>query len=301
MGFSLCIPLYVPPHLEARKLEKGLKELYSIVMNIRILFLGEIVGRPGIHAIRDGLKILKKEKEIDFVVANGEGTTNGFGIGKNHALQLLKIGVDLITTGEKTYFKKDMVEHIAKNGRIIRPANYPAGNPGRGYRIVEIKGKKVGFIVLLGNSDFPRTHLGNPYLGANALLERMKSETDAICIQFHASTTAEKQTMAHHVDGRASAMIGTHTKVLTSDARILPHGTAMITDNGRCGSPTGVGGFDASTEIERFLTQIPSRSQENWGKIELQGVIVDINESGKATNIELVKEQVKIIEDKGAS
>lgn len=278
-----------------------MKDIYSMIMNIRILFLGEIVGRPGIHAIRDGLKLFKKEQEIDFVVANGEGTTNGFGIGKNHALQLLKIGVDLITTGEKTYFKKDMVEHIAKNGRIIRPANYPAGNPGRGYRIIDIKDRKVGFIVLLGNSDFPRTHLGNPYLGANALLEKMKSDTDAICIQFHASTTAEKQTMAHHVDGRAAAMIGTHTKVLTSDARILPHGTAMITDNGRCGSSEGVGGFDASIEIERFLTQIPSRSQENWGKLELQGVIVEIDETGKATKIEMVKEQVKNTEEKPAS
>ncbi len=104
-------------------------------MNIRILFLGEIVGRPGIHALKDGLKTLKESQRIDFVVANGEGTTNGFGIGKNHALQIMKLGVDLITTGEKTYYKKDMVEHIGKNGHIIRPANYPAGNPGRGYRI----------------------------------------------------------------------------------------------------------------------------------------------------------------------
>lgn len=270
-------------------------------MNIRILFLGEIVGRPGIHALRDGLKTLKSERNIDFVVANGEGTTNGFGIGKNHALQLLKIGVDLITTGEKTYFKKDMVEHIAKNNRILRPANYPAGNPGRGYRIVKIKEKLVGFVVLLGNSDFPRTHLSNPYLAANALLEKMKGDTDAICIQFHASTTAEKQTMAHHVDGRAAAMIGTHTKVLTSDARLLPHGTAMITDNGHCGSTTGVGGFEAAVEIERFLTQIPTRSQESWGKLELQGVIVELDDAGKAANIELVKEHVASTEEKPAS
>lgn len=287
--------------MRARKLAKGLKELYSMSMNIRILFLGEIVGRPGIRAIRDGLKDLKKERSIDFVVANGEGATNGFGIGKNHAIQLLKIGIDIITTGEKTYYKKDMVEHIAKNGHILRPANYPAGNPGRGFRIVEISGRKVGFISLLGNSDFPRTHLANPYIAAQTLIERMKVETSTICLQFHASTTAEKQTMAYHADGKAAAMIGTHTKVLTSDARILPHNTAMITDNGRCGSTGGVGGFDPSVEIERFLTQIPSRSQEYWSNLELQGVIVEIDDEGKAVSIETVKKTVIPVEETTAS
>ena len=270
-------------------------------MNIRILFLGEIVGRPGIHALKDGLKKLKETQDIDFVVANGEGTTNGFGIGKNHALQILKLGIDLITTGEKTYFKKEMVEHIVKNARIIRPANYPAGNPGRGYRIFDIKGIKVGFITLLGNSDFPRTHLSNPYHATNVLIEKLKPETQAICLQFHASTTAEKQTMAFHVDGKIAAMIGTHTKVLTSDARVLAGGTAMVTDNGHCGSNAGVGGFDAKIEIERFLTQIPSRSQEAWGNLELQGVLVEIDEAGKAVSIETIRQPVAEPEQKPAS
>lgn len=266
-------------------------------MSIRILFLGEIVGRPGIHALKSGLKKFTESKRVDFVVANGEGTTNGFGIGKNHALQLLKIGVDLITTGEKTYFKKDMVEHIGTNSRILRPANYPAGNPGRGWRTCEINGMKVGFITLLGNSDFPRTHLSNPYIAAQALIEKLKGETQALCIQFHASTTAEKQTMAYHVDGKAAAMIGTHTKTLTSDARIFPLGTAMITDNGRCGSSISVGGFDATTEVERFLTQVPSRSKESWGTLELQGVIIEIDESGKAQDIETIRHVVTTVAD----
>lgn len=261
-------------------------------MSIRILFLGEIVGRPGIHAVKHGLKALRENRHVDFVVANGEGTTNGFGIGMNHALQLQKLGIGLITTGEKTYFKIDMVEHIVKNPRIIRPANYPAGNPGRGYRIIDIGSMKVAFITLLGTSDFPRTHLANPYIAANALIDKVRTEAPAVCVQFHASTTAEKNTMAHHIDGRAAAMIGTHTKVLTADARILAGGTAMVTDNGRCGSSTGVGGFDSKIEIERFLTQIPSRSQESWGGIELQGVIVEIDGSGKAIAIETVRQPV---------
>lgn len=270
-------------------------------MNIRILFLGEIVGRPGIHALRYGLKGLKSERKIDFTVANAEGTTNGFGIGKNHAIQLLKMGIDLLTTGEKTYFKKDMVEHIGKNNRIVRPANYPAGNPGKGIRIVEIRGKKVGFFTLLGNSDFPRTHLANPYLAAQSIIEKLRSETDVLCLQFHASTTAEKQTMAYHVDGKVAAMVGTHTKVLTADAHILPHGTAMITDNGRCGSSCGVGGFEPQIELERFLTQVPSRSQEYWSKLELQGVIIEIDDAGKAQTIEAIRIPVEVPEEKPAS
>lgn len=267
-------------------------------MSIRILFLGEIVGRPGMYAVKQGLKTLRETHRVDYVVANGEGATGGFGIGKNHALQLQKNGIDLITTGEKTYFKIDMAEHIEKNARILRPANYPSGNPGRGYRFVDIGETKVAFITLLGNSDFPHTHLANPYIGVNLLLEKIRIQTPCICVQFHASTTAEKATMAYHLDGRATAMIGTHAKVLTADARILAGCTAMITDNGRCGSTMSVGGFDPQVEIERFLTQIPSRSNESWDALELQGVIVETDPSGKALAIETIRQPVETPEDR---
>ena len=262
-------------------------------MSIRMLFLGEIVGKPGIHAIKSGLKALKESKNIDYVVANGEGATNGFGIGKNHALQLQKLGVNIITTGEKSYYKIDMVEHIARNPYILRPANYPAGNPGRGYRFIEVKGQKIAIVTLLGTSDFPRTHLANPYLAINAILEKVKAETQTVFVQFHASTTAEKNTMAHHLNGRATGMIGTHSKVLTSDARILSGGTAMITDNGRCGSSLSVGGFDPAVEIARYLSQIPTRSHETWEDLELQGVVVEFDEQGKALAIETIRIAVK--------
>jgi 2',3'-cyclic-nucleotide 2'-phosphodiesterase len=202
---------------------------------------------------------------------------------------LHKLGVNIITTGEKTYYKIDMVEHIAKNTHILRPANYPNGNPGRGYRISEIKNLKVAFITLLGNSEFPKTHLANPYIAINTLLEKLKSETPLVFLQFHAATTAEKVTMAYHVEGRATAMIGTHTKVLTADARILPKGTAMITDTGRCGSTLSVGGFDPTIEIARHISQIPSRSMDAWAGIELQGAIVECGEDGKALTIETIR------------
>jgi metallophosphoesterase (TIGR00282 family) len=262
-------------------------------MSIRILFLGEIVGKPGMHVIKKGLKGLKEETKADYVVANGEGVTNGFGIGHIHAVQLLKSGIDLITTGEKTFYKKDMVESISKNGRMLRPANFPPKTPGRGYKVVEIEGIKVAFITLLGTAEFNRITVFNPYLHINSLIERLKDESDAIVLQFHASTTAEKNTMAFHTDGRVAAMIGTHTKVLTSDARLLPLHTAMITDNGMCGTISGVGGFEAKTEIKRFLTQIPSRSMQTFGTLEAQGVVVEIDKSGKALSIEPVKYGVK--------
>jgi len=262
-------------------------------MSIRILFLGEIVGKPGLHVIKKGLTGLKEETKADYVVANGEGVTNGFGIGHIHAVQLLKGGIDLITTGEKTFYKKDMVESISKNGKIVRPANFPLKTPGRGYKIVEINTMKVAFITLLGTAEFNRITVFNPYLQINSLIERLKEDCDAIVLQFHASTTAEKNTMAFHVDGRVAAMVGTHTKVLTSDARILPLRTAMITDNGMCGSIDGVGGFESKTEIKRFLTQIPSRSTEYFGTLEAQGVVIEIDESGKALSIETVKYGVK--------
>lgn len=267
-------------------------------MNTKILFLGEIVGKPGIHVIKKGLKAIKEQYHIDFTVANAEGATNGFGIGHVHAIQLIKSGIDLITTGEKTYFKKDMVESIATNSKIIRPANFPHASPGRGYKIVEINGKRLAFITLLGTAEFSRISVSNPFIIINSLIEKLKGETDAIFLQYHASTTAEKNTMAFHVDGRVVAMIGTHTKVLTSDARLLALSTAMITDNGMCGSISGVGGFEAKNEITRFITQVPSRSMENWGILEAQGVIVELDENSKAISIETIKYTIESPEKK---
>ncbi len=284
-------PVFLSP-----KLEKGCKENYSVPMSIRFLFLGEIVGNGGLLALKEGLKPLREKEGIDFVIANGEGVTGGFGMGKTHALRLLKMGVDLITTGEKTFFKRDMVSYIGSNSKILRPANYPKRTPGRGYAIYEVKGHKVGFITLLGNADFPRTHLANPFLMADSLVERMREETPLIFLQFHASTTAEKQAMAHHLAGRVSGVIGTHSKVLSADAIILNETTAMITDNGRCGSSQSVGGFLPEVEIERFITQIPSRSEGSLAKLQLQGVIVDVDEGGKAKTISLVREAVTPLE-----
>ncbi|HKL59764.1 MAG TPA: TIGR00282 family metallophosphoesterase [Sphaerochaeta sp.] len=258
-------------------------------MSIRVLFLGEIVGKPGIQTIKSALKTLREEKQIDLVIANGEGATGGFGLGRAHSMQLLKLGIDVLTGGEKIYYKMDMVEFIAKNPSILRPANYPQQNPGRGVRYLTVKDAKVCVINLLGNANFPRTHLSNPFTLAQMLVERAKEDGYITLVQFHASTTAEELTMGFMLDGQVAAVIGTHNKVQTSDARVLKKGTAYITDNGRCGSQTSVGGFDPETEIMKQISQVPVRSSECWDDLALVGVIVEIDDDGKASSIEPIK------------
>jgi metallophosphoesterase (TIGR00282 family) len=223
------------------------------------------------------------------VIANGEGATGGFGIGKKHSAYLHKLGIDVITSGECIYYKKDMVSHISKVGYILRPANYPLGNPGRGWMFYSRSGRKIGVINLLGQGGFGRVHLSNPFLFLPPLVEKMKAETDTIIVDFHAVTTAEKTAMFYFMDGKISALIGTHFKTLTADERILPGGTAVITDVGRTGSLNSVGGLEPEIEIRKFLTQIPERSEVCWQNLELQGVILYIDIEGKAKDIERIR------------
>ncbi|MCK9546884.1 MAG: TIGR00282 family metallophosphoesterase [Sphaerochaeta sp.] len=258
-------------------------------MSIRVLFLGEIVGKPGITCVKNALRPLREARSIDLVIANAEGATGGFGLGKAHSMQLLKLGIDVITGGEKLYYKLDMVEFIDKNPSILRAANYPQQNPGRGVRYLTVAEQKVCIINLLGNADFPRTHLSNAFALAQYLVDQALGEGAIALVQFHASPTAEKLTMGHMLKGKAAAVIGTHTKVLSADATILRGGTAYITDNGRCGSQMSVGGFDPDGEIEKQITAVPRRSQECWESLELVGVLVDIDDSGKAVAIEPIR------------
>ena len=264
-------------------------------MGLKILFIGEIVGKAGLYCIKHLLPEIKKEHDIDFIIANGEGTTGGFGLGKNHSVYLRKLGIDVITTGDKTFFKKDMVEHIQHAPYILRPANYPYGVPGRGWKIYEIEKCKIGVISLLGNSGFNRIHLSNPFSYFPELVSKLKKDTDIIILDFHAATTAEKKTMFYHADGKVSAVIGTHTKVLTADNNVLPGGTAVICDTGRTGSLDSVGGLDPEIEIKKFLTQVPERSKDFWENLELQGVIIDIDtETGKANSIERIRQRCEV-------
>jgi metallophosphoesterase (TIGR00282 family) len=258
---------------------------------MNILFLGEIVGKSGVWCVKELLPKLKQQHAIDFVIADGEGATGGFGLGKNHSVYLHKLGIDCITLGECAYYKKDMVEHIARSPYILRPANYPPKNPGRGWMVYEAADRKVAVISLLGQSGFRRVHLKNPYSLLPKLLEAITPQTRTVVVDFHAVTTAEKGTLFWVADGRVSAVVGTHTKALTADERILPGGTAVITDAGRTGSIESVAGLDPEIEIRKLTTLIHEYSKEAWGKLELQGVVLSIGEDGKAIGIKRIREE----------
>jgi metallophosphoesterase (TIGR00282 family) len=260
---------------------------------VRILFVGEIVGKSGVWVAKELLAKIRQERAIDFVIANGEGATGGFGIGKNHAVYLHKLGIDAITTGECSYYKKDIVEHFNKAPYMVRPANYPPRNPGRGWMIFEKNGRKIAVMCLLGVAGFKRVHLKNPFSLLSKLLESITPETNTIVLDFHAVTTAEKATMFAMADGRLSAVIGTHTKGLTADERVLPGGTAVITDAGRTGSLESVAGLDPEIEIRKLTTLVHEYSKEAWAMLELQGVIIEIGDDGKAASIERIREQCK--------
>jgi hypothetical protein len=257
---------------------------------LRILFIGEIVGKSGVWVVKELLEKMRQERSIDFVVADGEGATGGFGIGKNHAVYLHKLGIDAITTGECSYYKKDIVEHFNRSPYMIRPANYPPKNPGRGFMIFEKNGRKIAVMSLLGVAGFKRVHLKNPFSLLPKLVESIAPQTNAILLDFHAVTTAEKATMFALADGRLSAVIGTHTKALTSDERVLPGGTAVITDAGRTGSLESVAGLDPEIEIRKLTTLVHEYSREAWAKLELQGVIIEIDDDGKAVSIERIRQ-----------
>jgi|GEM_PF-22759 len=284
------VPRFPPPVLPSCP-------FFFTLYGMNVLFLGEIVGKPGIFTVKH-LKELREKKAIDLVIANGEGTTNGFGLGKAHSMQLSKLGVDILTGGEKIYYKLDMVDFLPKAPWILRPANYPMGNPGRGVRTLEVGGKTVMIINLLGTSGFTKVHLNNPFALAKLLVDKAHAEMQdpIILVQFHAATTAEKQTMGYLLDGKVAAVIGTHTKVLSADAHLLPGGTAYMTDNGRCGSTCSVGGFATDVELRKYLTGIPERSHENWDSLELQGALVSVD-NGKPASIETIRYPVTKAEE----
>ncbi|MBQ7644608.1 MAG: YmdB family metallophosphoesterase [Spirochaetales bacterium] len=262
---------------------------------MRVLFLGEIVGRCGIGVIKNALKTYRRENGVDLVIANGEGATSGFGLGFQNALSLQHMGIDVLTMGEKSFFKLDMVEGISKRSSILRPANYPEDVPGRGVRYISVGERKVCIINTLGMCNFNNPHLNNPFLGTEALLNKIHTETNTVFYVFHASATAEKMAMGRMLQGKVSAVVGTHSKVMTADARILDGGTAYITDLGRCGASVSVGGFEPEHEIRKFRTSVQTRSHESWEKPQMQGLLVDVDDqSGKAIGVSPVRLDVAV-------
>jgi metallophosphoesterase (TIGR00282 family) len=259
---------------------------------VKVFYIAEIVGKAGVYVVKKRLAAFKQRHGVDFVIAGADGATRGSGLGKNHAAYLHKIGVNVLTVGECAFYKKDLVEAWGKTSYVLRPENVSSAAPGFGSRIFRVQERKVAVAVLLGQTGFNRTHGDNPNALLPVLLERFRQETPYIVVDFHAQATAEKRTLFFIADGRCSAVIGSHTRVQTADEGVMSGGTAVITDAGRTGSADSVGGVDAAERIQEYLTGIPDWTKEAWSQPELQGVLIDIADDGRARSITRVREQV---------
>lgn len=261
---------------------------------MRTLILGEIVAHTGIECIKKALNEIKTREGIDLTIANAEGATGGWGCGKLHAIGLMKSGIDVLTGGEKLFYKPDMLDFIKETSKVLRPYNYPLSTvPGKGIKYHKINDTELAIVNILGTTNMKVT-LNNPFAAMDFILSKMPEKTKTIIVIFHSSATAEKLNMLYHLDGRVSAVIGTHTKVLSADSRVTDKKTAYISDNGRCGSFLSIGGFDTEAEIQKLRTGMAIRSKNAEEEPEIQGVIVETGEDGKAVQIKVVKERVSL-------
>ncbi|MCF7936028.1 MAG: TIGR00282 family metallophosphoesterase [Synergistales bacterium] len=250
---------------------------------MRVLFIGDIIGRPGRKLLSRVLPELKHHYgPFDFCIANGENSAGGFGITKKIADELFGLGIDCLTSGNHIWDKRESYGVLQEESRLLRPANYPPGCPGGGWTTLERFGKRLAVCNLQGRVFMPATDC--PFREADRLLER--TEERCILVDFHAEATSEKIAMARYLDGRASAVVGTHTHVRTDDAEVLPGGTAMITDVGMTGGHGGVIGMEPEGPLSRFLSGMPAKFEVERHDLRLQGVVVDIDdETGRAMEI----------------
>ena len=256
---------------------------------MKILILGDVMGPSGRSAIEKSLKKIIKDKEIDFTIINGENAAdNGRGITKSIADKLFLMGADVITSGNHIYDKKETIDYINKEERLLRPANLAEGSPGRGYNIYLTKDKKfkVGVINLMGNVFMRKTD--DVFEAAKKIKEKiiLKKNTDFLVVDFHGEITSEKNAIGHFFDGKATLVVGTHTHIPTNDARILNNGTAYQTDAGMCGVYDSVIGMNKDNSLSRFMKKESVKNYPANGEATLSGVIVDCNfETGLANSI----------------
>ncbi len=257
---------------------------------MNILCIGDIVGKPGRHAVMGLLKDLRKEFSLDFVIANAENTAGGSGLTARLARQLLDAGCDVLTLGDHVWDQKEFVDYLRQADSVIRPANFPEGVPGRGWCVkTTSSGQKVGVINLLGRT-FMRYQVNCPFKTLEQILSEMRKETSFIILDMHAETTSEKMAMGHFADGKVSAVVGTHTHIQTADEKILAHGTAYITDLGMTGPYNSVIGQKKELIIQRFLMSMPIKFEVASEDIKLHGVVIKIDEkTAKAEKIERIQ------------
>ena len=251
---------------------------------MKVLMFGDVVARPGRLAVLERAQDLREQHAVDLVVMNAENVAGGFSITPPLAEELFANGVDVMTSGNHIYDKKEVLPYIEKQPRLLRPANYPPTMPGRGYWLGTVKGVQVAVISLLGRLFMQPAD--DPFRAADALLLEIGPAVNIRLLDIHAEATSEKASLAHYLDGRVSAVVGTHTHVQTADERVLPNGTAFITDIGMTGSRAGVIGFEAGDAIHRFTSVLSRRSEHSDGEVRLCAVLLDIDETtGRANSI----------------
>jgi 2',3'-cyclic-nucleotide 2'-phosphodiesterase len=260
---------------------------------MRVLFLGDVVGRPGRRALAAVVPRLRREAAVDFVIANGENASNGKGINPRGAEELRDAGVDVLTSGNHIWQSRDIIPYLRENGRLLRPLNYAPEVPGIGWTVRAGKGLSVpvGVINLIG-----RTFMGPagcPFSAVEEVLPTVRQETPVIVVDMHGEATSEKVGMGWFLDGKVSAVVGSHTHVQTADETILPGGTAYLTDAGMCGPERSVLGMRVDQVLHRFRSQMPVRFDVADGPVLVQGALIDVDEqSGHATAVSRVRERV---------
>ncbi len=262
--------------------------------NLRVLFLGDVVGEPGRKALSKHLKEIKAREEIDFVYANGENAAGGRGITPKIAIEMLRAGVAVITLGDHVWDQAEIIPHFETEPRLLRPINFPPGTPGRGSVVLDCGDTRVAVLNVQGRT-FMHSFAENPFLAAQQETKRLREEENAtvILVDFHAEATSEKIAMGWHLDGIASLVAGTHTHVATADERILPNGTAFICDVGMCGPVDSVLGRRWQPIVQRFLTGMPARFPVASGPVALNGVLADIDSlTGRATAIRRFRHEI---------
>ena len=252
---------------------------------MNILFVGDIVGRPGRELIRKGLRALVDRYSPDLVIANAENAAAGFGVTKEIGDTLLEWGIDVMTSGNHIWDKKEAIDYIAGEPRLLRPANYPAGVPGRGTYVARTgDGRAVGVINVMGRVFM--LNIDDPFAVVLREIENIRHLTRVIIVDFHAEATSEKVAMGWYLDGKVTAVIGTHTHVQTADERVLPNGTAYLTDAGMTGGHDSVIGMEKEPSLVRFLNAMPAKFEPATGNPRLNGVLVEADDkTGRATRV----------------
>jgi metallophosphoesterase (TIGR00282 family) len=255
---------------------------------MKVLFVGDVVGKPGRAGLARAMPSLRERHRPDLVVVNGENSAGGLGITEKTGADLFAMGADVITLGNHSFRHRDAYDYLDRTERVIRPANFMASNPGHGHVVVEAAGSRVAVLNLIGQVQLRAAR--SPFAEAEALLDRLEGRADAIVVDFHAEVTSEKVAMGWHLDGRAGAVLGTHTHVPTADARVLPRGTAFISDVGMTGSRMSVLGVRWEQALEGFRTQMPVRFQTAEEDVWVNAVVVELGPDGLARSIEQVLE-----------